>query len=65
MDPAEVRAGIDTSGEIEVDVGTDGEVKTVVVDADAVAIGTEQQAGSGEEMSVLELDDATVLIYEG
>jgi len=65
MDPAEVEAGIDTSGEIEIEIGGDGGVETVVVDGDAVTVETEQRAGSGEAVSVLELEAATVLIYEG
>ncbi|MFC6836687.1 valine--tRNA ligase [Halomarina ordinaria] len=60
-DPAEVKAQLDTHGELELDAG--GEV--AVLTADAVDVVEEQRAASGEEVTVLELDDATVLIYEG
>ncbi|MFC7155771.1 valine--tRNA ligase [Halomarina halobia] len=59
-DPAEIKAQLDTDGEIELDAG--GEV--VVLTPDAVDVVEEQRAASGEEVQVLELDDATVLIYE-
>ena len=63
-DPAELKAQLRTNGEVELDIGTDGEVETVVVPEDAVTVVEEQQSASGAEVSVIELDDATVLIYE-
>jgi valyl-tRNA synthetase len=60
-DPAALKAQQETNGEVELDVG--GEV--VVLDADAFEVLEEQQAASGEEVAVVELDDATVLIYGG
>jgi valyl-tRNA synthetase len=60
-DPQELRAQQETTDEIELDV--DGE--TVTLDTDAFDVLEEQRAASGEEVVVLELDDATVLIYEG
>jgi valyl-tRNA synthetase len=60
-DPAALKAQQETNGEVELDVG--GEV--VVLDADAFEVLEEQRSASGEEVEVVELDDATVLIYEG
>ncbi|WP_254537099.1 valine--tRNA ligase [Halomarina litorea] len=60
-DPGELKAQKDMADELELDV--DGE--TVSLDTDAFDVLEEQRAASGEEVVVLELDDATVLIYEG
>jgi len=64
-DPAEVQAQFETGGEFEVEIGTDGEAQKAVVGADAVEIVEEQRSASGEEVSVLELDGVTVLVYGG
>jgi valyl-tRNA synthetase len=58
-DPAELTAQKETSGEVELDVG--GEV--VVLDADTFEVVEEQRAATGEEVAVLETDDATVLVF--
>ncbi|UPM44034.1 valine--tRNA ligase [Halocatena salina] len=58
-DPAELKAQIETNGEISVDVEDD----TVVLDPEAVDILEEQRAASGEEVDVIELDEGTILIY--
>ena len=60
-DPAELNAQKEMGEEIALDV--DGE--TVSLDTEAFDIVEEQRAASGEEVAVLELDDATVLVYEG
>ncbi|MFD1511701.1 valine--tRNA ligase [Halomarina rubra] len=60
-DPAALKAQQETNGEVELDVN--GEA--VTLDADAFEVVEEQQAASGEEVEVVELDDATVLVYEG
>ena len=58
-DPAELKAQKETSGEVELDVG--GEV--VVLDADTFEVVEEQRAATGEEVAVLETDNATVLVF--
>jgi valyl-tRNA synthetase len=57
-DPAELKAEKETNGEITLDVG-DG----IGLASDAIDIVEEQRSASGEEVEVLELEDATVLIY--
>lgn len=58
-DPAELKAQIETNAEIAIDVGDD----SVALDPKAVDILEEQRAASGEEVAVLELKEATILIY--
>jgi valyl-tRNA synthetase len=65
MDPAEVKAQLDTSGEVTLDVGADGEAQQVVLPAEAVDVIEEQRAASGEEVAVVEIEGATALVYEG
>jgi valyl-tRNA synthetase len=64
-DPAALQAQLDTTGEIELDVPGDGEAGKVVVPGEAVEITEEQQSDSGESVGVIELEGATVLVYEG
>ncbi|WP_255198551.1 valine--tRNA ligase [Halorarius litoreus] len=59
MDPAEVRAAIDTHGEVRLDLDGD----EVAVSADAVTVREELRAESGEEVAVLEPEGATVIVY--
>ncbi|CAI48235.1 valine--tRNA ligase [Natronomonas pharaonis DSM 2160] len=59
-DPAELQAELDTDGHVEFEV--DGE--TVTVEPEMFDIVEEQRAESGEEVVVLEADDATVLVFE-
>jgi len=63
-DPAELQAQKDTAGEIELDIGADGEASKVVVPGGAVEILEEQQSGSGESVAVVEFDGGTVLVYD-
>ncbi|MFC6961433.1 valine--tRNA ligase [Halocatena marina] len=58
-DPAALKAQKETNGEFELDVDDE----SVVLDTDAIEIVEEQRAASGEEVEVLELDEATILIY--
>ncbi|MFB6184605.1 MAG: class I tRNA ligase family protein, partial [Haloarculaceae archaeon] len=58
-DPEEIKRQKVQQGEIELDAG--GEV--VVVDGDAVEIVEEHRAESGEEVTVLESDTGTILVY--
>jgi valyl-tRNA synthetase len=60
MDPEEIQSRTETDGEIEVDLGEE----VAVVPGDAVDIEQEHRAESGEEVAVLEADQATVLVYE-
>jgi valyl-tRNA synthetase len=60
MDPEEIQSRTETNGEIEVDLGEE----VAVVPGDAVDIEQEHRAESGEEVAVLEADQATVLVYE-
>jgi valyl-tRNA synthetase len=73
-DPAELKAQAETSGEVELDVDDAGEAEgddgsgqrsreRVVLDADAFDVVEEQRAASGEEVAVLETDEATVLVF--
>ncbi|MFB6074574.1 MAG: valine--tRNA ligase [Haloarculaceae archaeon] len=59
MDPAEVARQRDRHGEIE--VALDGE--TATVPGEAVTVREEHRAASGEAVTVLESDTATVLVY--
>ncbi len=59
-DPAELRAELNTSGHVELDV--DGE--TVTVESEMFDIVEQQHAESGEEVVVLEAETATVLVFE-
>lgn len=57
-DPAEIKAQKET-GEIELDIGDE----TVSLSPDAVAVREERRAESGEEVAVLEIERATVLVF--
>ncbi|MFB6165395.1 MAG: valine--tRNA ligase [Haloarculaceae archaeon] len=59
MDPAEIQQQKQLDGEIEVDLG--GEV--AVVPGEAVDVREEHRAESGEEVTVVESELATLLIY--
>jgi len=59
MDPAEVAEQKELEGEIEVETG--GEV--AVIPGEAVEIHEEHRAASGEEVTVLEGELATILVY--
>jgi valyl-tRNA synthetase len=61
MDPAEVKSQKRYDGEIEVDLGSE----VAVVPGEAVTITEEHRAESGEEVTVLDGEHATVLVYEG
>ncbi|GKZ14353.1 valine--tRNA ligase [Haladaptatus sp. T7] len=58
-DPAELKAQLDTHGEITLDAA--GE--EVTLDGDWVEIEEEYRAESGEEVEVLETEHATVLVF--
>ncbi|WP_331234862.1 valine--tRNA ligase [Natronorarus salvus] len=58
-DPAEVKAQLDSTGEVELDVDD----QVVVLEPDALEVREELQAEGGEEVEVLETDDATVLVF--
>ena len=59
-DPVELRAELDTAGHVEFDV--DGE--TATVEPGMFDIIEQQRAEGGEEVTVLEAGDATVLVFE-
>jgi valyl-tRNA synthetase len=59
MDPAEIRDQKRYDGEIEVDLGEE----VAVVPGDAVEVHEEHRAESGEEVTVLDGERATVLVY--
>jgi valyl-tRNA synthetase len=59
-DPTELQAELDTSGHVEFEV--DGE--SVVVEPEMFDIVEEQRAEGGEAVTVLEADEATVLVFE-
>jgi len=58
-DPAELQAQKVSRGDLELDV--DGE--SVTVDGEAVSVIEEYRSEAGEEVDVIEVGDATVLIY--
>jgi valyl-tRNA synthetase len=58
-EPAEVRAALDTHGEVTLTVDGD----EVTVGEDAVAVREELRSEGGEEVAVLEPEGATVLVY--
>jgi valyl-tRNA synthetase len=77
MDPADIQRQIDIDGEIEIDLGDEGEAlraseessgaeprEVAVIPGDAVDIIEEHRAESGEEVVVLESERSTILIYE-
>ncbi len=59
-DPTELRAELDTAGYVEFEI--DGE--TVTVESDMFDIVEEQRSEGGEEVVVLEVGEATVLVVE-
>jgi valyl-tRNA synthetase len=59
-DPVELQAELATAGHVEFEI--DGE--TVTVESDMFDIVEEQRSEGGEEVVVLEADDATVLVVE-
>ncbi len=59
IDPAELQAQQVTSGEVEVSLNGD----TVTVGGDAFDVVEEYRTESGEEVSVLDVQDATILVY--
>jgi valyl-tRNA synthetase len=75
-DPAEIKQQKQLDGEIELDLGEEGEARSAsedssgsqprevaVVPGDAVEIHEEHRAESGEEVDVVETERATILIY--
>ncbi|MDZ7702491.1 MAG: valine--tRNA ligase [Halobacteriales archaeon] len=58
-DPAELAAQSVSTGSVDLEV--DGE--TVTVDADAFEVREEPRGEGGEEVAVLETDDATAIVY--
>ncbi|MDR9430433.1 MAG: valine--tRNA ligase [Natronomonas sp.] len=59
-DPVELQAELTTSGHVEFEV--DGE--TLTVEADMFEIVEEQRAESGEEVTILDAGEATILVFE-
>ncbi|PSQ40308.1 valine--tRNA ligase, partial [Halobacteriales archaeon QS_9_68_42] len=59
-DPAELQAELRTSGHVELELGDE----SVTVDPEMFEVVEEQRAESGEEVVVLEADEATVLVFE-
>jgi valyl-tRNA synthetase len=59
-DPVELQAELDTAGSVSLDLDDE----TVTVEPEMLDIVEEQRAEGGEEVVVLEADEATVLIFE-